>query len=108
MVVDYRLFLLFEGDGGFEGHDAAAIFAVEPVLVYNRSCHFQWLIILTPIAKFVSTSCDINLISNILYWRINRKIDFKAFPNIIELNSFVSPISLYTIMDMDTTSIDLR
>ena len=108
MVIDYRLFLLFEGDCGFEGHDAAAVFAVEPVLVDNRPCHLQWLIILTPITKFISTSRDINLISNILYWRIHRKIDFKAFPNIIKLDSFVSPISLYTIMDMDTTSIDFR
>ena len=102
MVVDYRLFLLFERDGGFEWHDALAVFAMEPVLLDNRPRHYHWLITLTPVTKFISTTSDINLIPKIFNWSIYREINFKAFPNIIELNNFV----LYIL---DTTStIDLR
>jgi hypothetical protein len=88
VVVDYRLFLLFDSDGGFKWHDALTIFAMKPVLIDNRPLHYHWLIALTPVTKFISATSDINLISEIFDWSINRKVNFKAFPNIIELNIF--------------------
>jgi len=106
MVVDYRLFLLFERDGGFEWHDALAVFAMEPVLLDNRPRHYHWLITLTPVTKFISTTRDINLILETFNWCIYREINLKAFPNVIKLNNFVLSICFNAILD--TTSIDLR
>jgi hypothetical protein len=93
-MINYTLFLLFYRNCGFKWHHVLTIFALQPILVDYWPCHLYRPTGFVPVSKFVFASWDENLVAGVLNWWINRKIDFKAFPDVIELHYFINTISI--------------